>query len=208
MTPANTSTPSTRDSYEKVQELTQLLTSPHQDIRRQAIKSLGQLGSEAMSALPLLRDALQDSNFVIRLEAAIAVGFIGSKKDTEFLVPLLDDENEAVRFQAISAIAFLCDSKVAPELIKRYEAETPHIRDQILRALGHLRGKEAYALLKRELKADDPTVRTGAVVGLSFYGDVKVCSLLQEIAENDPDDLVAHEARIAVLQLQYGRKLD
>jgi HEAT repeat protein len=207
VTPANSSSSPTWNSKNKIQELTQLLDSSHEQIRRQAIKNLGQLGPEAASTLPLLHDALKDPNFMIRLEATIAVGFIGTKKETSFLLPLLDDEIDAVRFQTISAIAFLGDSKATPELIERYERETPHIQDQILRALGHLGGKKAYELLERELKAENPTVRTGAIVGLSFLGDNRACPLLQEVVDNDPDEIVVHEARIALLQLRSGRKL-
>jgi hypothetical protein len=202
----NASSPPKSNSKDKISELTQLLHSPQDQIRRQAIKSLGQMGPAAASTLPILHEALQDPNFVIRLEAAIAVGFIGTKDETDFLLPLLHDEIEAVRFQVISAIAFLSDSRATPELIKRYETETPHVQDQILRALGHLRGKKAYELLERELKAENSTVRIGAVVGLSFFGDARACPLLQEMADNDPDEIVAHEARIALLQLKSGRK--
>ena len=204
----NTSSSPKSKSKDRIDELTQLLQSPQEQIRRQAIKSLGQMGPDAASTLPLLHEALKDPNFVIRLEAAIAVGFIGTKDETDILLPLLDDEIEAVRFQAISAIAFLGDSRATPELTKRYDAETPHVQDQILRALGHLKGKKAYELLKRELKAENPTVRTGAVVGLSFFGDERACPLLQELADKDPNEIVAHEARIALLQLKSGRKLE
>lgn len=206
MTPANSS-PSP-NSENKITELTQLLQNPDEQIRRQAIKNLGQMGPDAAKTLPFLHQALKDSDFVIRLEAAIAIGFIGTKEETEFLLPLLDDEIDAVRFQVISAIAFLGDPRATPELIRRYDMETPHIQDQILRALGHLGGQKAYALLERELRAENPTVRTGAVVGLSFFGDKGACPLLQEIADNDPDEIVAHEARIAILQLQSGPKLE
>jgi len=195
------------DPKKKISELAQLLESPHEEKRREAIKSLGQMGPEAASTLPLLHEALKDPNFVIRLEAAIAIGFIGNKNQTEFLLPLLDDDIEAVRFQVISALAFLGDSRATPELTRRYKTETPHVKDQILRALGHLGGKTAYQLLEQELKAENPTVRIGAVVGLSFFGDNRACPLLQEIADNDPDEIIAHEARIAILQLNSGRKL-
>lgn len=205
MTPTKPS--STSNPKNTIRELTQLLESPHEQIQREAIKNLGRMGPEAASTLPRLYEALKDPNFVIRLEAAIAIGFIGNKDQTGVLLPLLDDEIEAVRFQVISALAFIGDARATPELTKRYETETPHVKDQILRALGHLGGKQAYQLLERELKAENPTVRTGAVVGLSFFGDNRACPLLQEIADNDPDEIVAHEARIAILQLKSDRKL-
>lgn len=187
---------------ELVTKLIHALSSQDVTTRRDAIRSLGQQGPDAADALPELREALKDPDFVIRFEAAVAIGFIGTKNDTEYLLPLLDDEVEAVRFQTISAIAYLQDAQATPELICRYDQETIHIQDQILRALGHLGGKEAFTLLEREIKAENPSVRTGAVVGFSFLGDSKACTLLQEIASSDSDELVAHEARIALFHLE------
>ncbi|MFX1319777.1 MAG: HEAT repeat domain-containing protein [Promethearchaeota archaeon] len=186
----------------QVQADLQQLLDKDPETRRLAIRHLGQLGPIAAPALPNLRSTLADPDFRIRLEAAIAIGFIGTKNETQYLLPLLDDEVEAVRFQTISAFAFLKDTKVTPILLCQYERETIHVQDQILRALGHLGGSEAYSLLVQELGAENPTVRTGAVVGLSFLGDSRACSLLKQVAETDSDEIVAHEARIALLQLQ------
>jgi HEAT repeat protein len=187
---------------ESIDELIQQISAEDSATRCQAIKTLGQLGPEASSALPPIRKALHDSDFRIRLEAAIALGFIGTKDDTQYLLPLLDDEVEVVRFQTISAIAFLRDAHATPELLTRYEHETLHVKDQILRALGHLGGNGVYDLLQRELIADHPILRTGAVVGFGFLGDPSACRLLQDVAEKDSNRIVAHEARIAILQLQ------
>jgi HEAT repeat protein len=187
---------------DQIQSLVQSLEVDDQDTRRQAIRKLGQLGTPAAEALPQLRLALSDPDFRIRLEAAIAIGFIGTKKETKVLLPLLEDEVEAVRFQTISALAFLKDSQVTPSLIKKFDSETIHVQDQILRALGHLGGPEAFPFLEKGTHADHPSVRTGAVVGLSFLGDTRSKKLLKKIAETDPDEIVAHEAKVALLYLQ------
>lgn len=179
------------------------LSSSDHHTRRLAIRQLGQMGPKAKDALPQLREALSDSHFVIRLEAAIAIGFIGTTKDVPHLVPLLDDEVVAVRFQTISALAYLRDAKITSELVARYEQEDPHIQDQILRAIGRLGGKEAFPLLQKELQAENPQLRIGAVVGLEFLGDERAEALLRKAA-NDSDELVAHEARIALLHLNKG----
>jgi HEAT repeat protein len=190
------------DPADKIQAHVEALSSGDANTRRQAIRLLGQMGPEAKTALPQLRSALSDPDFVIRLEAAIAIGFIGTVDETTFLFPLLDDDVEAVRFQTISALAFLKDSRTTPELLKRYENETMHVKDQILRALGHLGGQKAYELLERELHADHPTIRIGAVVGFSLLGNSLACPLLKEVIETDSDELVVHEARIALLQIE------
>ena len=194
--------PHSLELTKQVQTKLKQLSDKDPEIRRLAIQHLGQLGPIAAPALPNLRSALSDSDFRIRLEAAIAIGFIGNQSETPYLLTLLDDNVEAVRFQTISAIAFLKDSKATPTLIRQYELETIRVQDQILRALGHLGGPEAYSLLVRELGAENPIVRTGAVVGLSFLGDSRATPLLKKVAETDSDEIVAHEARIALLHLQ------
>ncbi len=208
VSPSPPSEPNTSTDNESIEELIQQLTAEDSATRCHIIKTLGRLGPEATNALPSIRKALNDPDFKIRLEAAIALGFIGTKDDTHYLLPLLDDEEEAVRFQTISAIAFLRDSHATPELLKRYDQETLHVKDQILRALGHLGGDGVYDLLQRELTANHPTLRTGAVVGFGFLGDPSACTLLQEVAEKDPNRIVTHEARIAILQLQDSCNLD
>ncbi len=177
------------------------MSSEDEEIRRNAIRRLGQLGPQAAPALPQLRIALFDPDFITRLEAAVAIGFIGTNEDSKFLLPLLDDEIEAVRFQAISALAYLRDSRVTPDLLCRYKKETIQVQDQILRALGHLGGSEVYNLLEQELDAKNPIIRTGAIVGLSFLGDSRACAPLKKVAETDSDEVVVHEAKIALLQL-------
>ncbi len=202
MSPSKPSDPSATEKAKQIQTHIQLLSSKDEETRRQTIRHLGQLGPEAAPALPQLRVALSDTDHVIRLEAAVAIGFVGTKDDTEYLLPLLDDEVEVVRFQTISALAFLKDPRVTPELLSHYDKETIHVQDQILRALGHLGGPEAYNLLERELRDEHPTVRTGAVVGLSFLSDSRACSLLKNVADTDSDEVVSHEAKIALLQIQ------
>lgn len=208
MAPSDSSDPSVTEIKDQVQSYIQLLSSKDDKVRQRVIRALGQLGSEAKLALPHLRAALADSDFIIRLEAAVAVGFVGNHEDSKYLLPLLDDQVEAVRFQTISALAFLKDTRVTSELLHRYEDETIHVKDQILRALGHLGGSKAYRLLERELRAINPTIRTGAVVGLSLLGDSRACALLNKVAETDSDEVVAHEARIALLQIQEKGSMD
>ena len=114
---------------DKIRTQVEALSSGDTNTRRQAIRLLGQMGPEAETALPQLRAVLSDPDFVIRLEAAIAIGFISTTDETEYLLPLLDDDVEAVRFQTICALAYLKDSRTTPELLKRYENETVHVKD-------------------------------------------------------------------------------
>lgn len=186
------------------QKLLAALNSEKQEERRIAIRRLGQLGPKAREAIPKLRDALKDSNHIIRLEAAIAIGFIGTHEEVPRLLPLLDDQVPVVRFQTISSLAFLRDPRATPALIERFDRETSANRDQILRAIGQLGGPDAFPLLKRGITDKDPNVRLGAVVGFGFLRDPRAKPLLQHIADHDEDELISHEARIALKFLLHG----
>jgi HEAT repeat protein len=193
------------DNQEKLQEMHSLLSSLNSDNHEErcnAIRLLGQQGPKAHDALPQLREALKDSNHNIRLEASIAIGFIGTQEEVPRLLPLLEDEIPIVRFQTISSLAFLRDPRATPVLIERFEKETTANRDQILRAIGHLGGPEAFKLLKHGITDKDPIIRLGAVVGFSFLLDPRAEPLLQNVADNDEDELISHEARIAISLLK------
>ena len=185
-------------------ELLARLDSPDREERADAIRRLGQQGPEAVEALAKLQQTLKDPEPAIRAAAAVAVGFIGARKDAPLLLPLLDDPADAVRFQTVSALAFLGDPSVAPQLKTRYDVEAPTIRDQILRAIGQLGGPHAYSLLARGIADPDARIRRAAAVGFSFLKDIRARTLLQRAAETDPDELVAHEARIALHELNYN----
>jgi HEAT repeat protein len=208
MSPPNPTDVPTPTNSTQVHTYIKTITSEDDQLRRNAIRKLGQLGPEAAAALPHLRPALSHPDFVTRLEAAIAIGFIGTKEDGASLIPLLDDDEEAVRFQTLSAIAYLKATHATPTLLARYEHETVYVKDQILRALGHLGGPDAYSLLERELQADNPTIRIGAIVGLSILGEQFAYPHLKKVAETDSDELVAHEAKIALIQLQESNPQD
>jgi HEAT repeat protein len=185
-------------------ELLAKLDSSDPDAKAQAIRRLGEQGPDAAEALTKLQKTLKDSDPAIRAAAAVAIGFIGSRKHALLLLPLLEDPADVVRFQTISAIAFLGDPSAAAPLKARYDIEEPVIRDQILRAIGQLGGPHAYPLLARGIADPDAKIRRAAAVGFSFLKDLRSRPLLQRAAQADPDELVAHEARIALHELDYN----
>lgn len=155
-------------------------------------------------SLPRLENALKDPEPTIRAAAVVAIGFIGSRRHAHRLLWLLEDPAEGVRFQTVSALAFLGDPSVGPKLKTRYGIESTTIRDQILRAIGQLGGPLAYPLLSQAITEPDPQIRCAAAVGFGFLKDIRARALLQRVAETDPDELVVHEARLALNELDYN----
>jgi HEAT repeat protein len=95
---------------EEVRELIELLASPDGLIRKQARRCLIRHGEEAVDALV---EALEDTNSVIRIEAAEALLYIASPGSAKALVAALEDQEFGVRWLAAEAlIALRCDGMV------------------------------------------------------------------------------------------------
>ncbi|HUY36444.1 MAG TPA: HEAT repeat domain-containing protein [Pirellulales bacterium] len=85
-----------------ISKLCRQLHDESADVREEAAKRLGQMGSKARAAESSLVDALKDENSSVRSEAAEALSRIGG--DWRALVPLLDDEDADVQLSAAKGI--------------------------------------------------------------------------------------------------------
>ncbi len=93
--------------YSVIEGLAQLATDPLPSIRRQALESLGTL--EHPGAESLVRTALGDDNWLVRLEAIKSAGRIGLNRTAETIVGFLDEDNWYLRFQAARTLTQLGD---------------------------------------------------------------------------------------------------
>jgi HEAT repeat protein len=75
--------------------------------RRRAVGALGDLGADAVPAVPALAQALVDENPFVRQEAAEALGGIGpgAAAAVPALIEALDDPDPGVRKSAAAALA-------------------------------------------------------------------------------------------------------
>src|SRR5262245_32371792 len=83
----------------QVRDLVAKLTGPDNTARRQAAQELGELGTEAKSALPALRKALADKDLFVRRFAALALGKVGpgDKETITSLWKATNDEKKEVQ---------------------------------------------------------------------------------------------------------------
>lgn len=93
-----------RRGYDPLQALTKLIgdLSKPAIVRATAADELGRLGPQAS---PVLRQALQDEDALVRAYAASAFGQMPPSDRIGALLPLLDDPRRAVRDQAVRALA-------------------------------------------------------------------------------------------------------
>ncbi len=104
-------------------------------VRLRAIQGLGALGDPR--AVNALVDAIDDSNPLVRAEAAAALGqFSGEDMVLAALLPLLEDPDPLVREMTVSALESLGRPEALSELRRALDIEPEtHIRSAIKKAI-------------------------------------------------------------------------
>lgn len=128
-------------------------------VRKRAVRSLGDLGPVALPALPHLIAALRDPTTSVRLEAMAALGRIGPSAEPAipYLVSLLADEETRVRTVAGATL-----KKIGPDSVP-FLVEAMTDPDAILR--------ERAALLLGQLRAADDASIEALLEALSDYDE-------------------------------------
>jgi HEAT repeat protein len=106
---------------EAVDALIQAINDPKWRVRRNAIVSLGKIGSP--SAVPELIKCLKDENWIIRSKAVHSLGEIGSievvplAEADDAIIYICKDKDESVQQEAIAALGKIRAAKAIPLLI-------------------------------------------------------------------------------------------
>jgi hypothetical protein len=105
--------------------LIRLLYSPHHETQAAAVKTLGQIGPDA---IPLLIAALKRQNRILRLGV---IGALAGIHDSRALIPLIErtkDESSEVRWQAAIALGELGDIGAVPALLDSLRDTDKYVR--------------------------------------------------------------------------------
>jgi len=163
--PQAASRPIPADAPWKVRQSLEKLSDPDAGERAQAAFVLGELGQDAVDAVPHLLDALSDENGRVRSRAAEALGKIGDPRAVEPLIQLLDakDPDWGVRARCVESLGKLRDARATQSLIAATEDMASQVRYQAAVALGAVSDPAATNALKKLAEYDpDPTVRNAA----------------------------------------------
>ena len=140
--------------------MTERLRSLH-NVRARAARALGEL--QAQQAEPVLRDALSDSDPLVRIQSAAALGLLRARGSVGRLLQALEDPDVLVRQMAASALGAVGDPAAAPVLIRALEDPEAGLRERAALALGRLRQESAREALEKLAEEDDvPAVRQAA----------------------------------------------
>lgn len=162
------------------------------------------------TALPVLHSILISEKLSsLRAAAAFAVGEIGSKKSTQYLVKALNDENNNVRCNAADALMILGDDSAYDALINGLQ-DIPRVRWACASGISHLNisGKDKYvnAAIDEMINAikTNPGMARVILYYLKYIGNFYT---IQQLIKNttDSDELFSQRI-LAILQQITGER--
>jgi cyclophilin family peptidyl-prolyl cis-trans isomerase len=164
------------------------LRSPDPDIRWQAANALARIRDGIQSAVPGLVPLLDDTNPLVRANAARALGVAKATQAVDALIKLLADADARVTASAINALGSIADARAVPSLVAlgnsqlaayrafdRNKSGVPSQQNLLLlvaTALGNLKDPRAFEFLQAFRFADGKLgAFPEAEVAVARFGD-------------------------------------
>ena len=183
-------------------------------VRCAATWALGQIGSPAIDAVPVLLLALEDPDKTVRSNAAKSLGQIG-KQDIALLPDLvraMNDESWGVRINAAYAVYRTDRSKwdiVLPLLTEALNHENDDVRYDAVDVLGDIKApiQDVMPLLVNALNDEDASVRRCAAKALGKIGDPAAVPVLREALQAEGWSMV-QAVVVALTQIDAPEALE
>ena len=140
-----------REKKERFEKLLEGLRSTSADTRKNACKALAQMAvaGESFVVGPLIR-LLGSSDYLVRYNAAAALGKIGDKRAVKPLITKLKDEKRWVRLAASEALGLLGDPRANEHLLERLHDSFDKAREAAFRSLCQLGDGRIASAIKEE----------------------------------------------------------
>jgi HEAT repeat protein len=168
-----------------VNSLLLALNDPHADVRRLAVKALGQIGE--LSSVNFLIDALNDPDRSVRATAAIALGMYRHPMAAQKIMEAYPAANASTRQDMVFALSHINDILSVPFLIENAKDPNPDVRAAIMLALGELRDGRAVPTLFTGLSDNDEVTRANAAYALgAYYSPAVIDVLIKQLADTSP----------------------
>ena len=129
------------------------------------ITVLGEIGGYEI--LPTLLRALEGSNDLVRVRAALALGEFRTDESVPHFLRLIKDGNESLRSIAASSLGLIGDKHAVEPLIAGLDDEAEAVRAIAASSLGCLGDVTAIPYLEKALDDNSKTVRKQAAAALS-----------------------------------------
>ncbi|MCA2813829.1 MAG: HEAT repeat domain-containing protein [Microcystis sp. M090S1] len=133
-----------------------------------------------------LSQALEDSDWGVRRNAASVLGKIGTETAIAELLKALEDSNSDVRRRAALALGKIGSETAIMGLLKALEDSDEYVRRNAAFALGKIGTETAIAGLLKALKDSDESVRGNAAFALAKIGsETAIAELLKALEHSD-----------------------
>jgi HEAT repeat protein len=129
------------------------------------VKVLGEIGGEEI--IPTLLQALESSNDLVRIRAALALGEMHSEEAVPYFIGLINDNNESLRAIAASSLGLIGDMQAVEPLINALGDKAGTVRAIAASSLGCIADSSAISPLEKALDDDNEAVRKQAAAALS-----------------------------------------
>jgi len=167
-----------------VNALLGVVKDPNVEVRRAAVRSLGQHKSPA--AIPALREALRDSDPEVRGSALEALSEMEDAGSADAIVAMLKDSNREVRAKALSALTNLELTSVPAGYRDALKDPDPDVRHQAAHVAGHFEDAAAVPTLRTLLEDPNAEVREAAVEALaSIRNEAAIQALIGALKARD-----------------------
>jgi len=167
-----------------VNALLGVVKDPNVEVRRAAVRSLGQHKSPA--AIPALREALRDSDPEVRGSALEALSEMEDAGSADAIVAMLKDSNREVRAKALSALTNLELTSVPAGYRDALKDPDPDVRHQAAHVAGHFEDAAAVPTLRTMLEDPNAEVREAAVEALaSIRNEAAIQALIGALKARD-----------------------
>lgn len=115
-------------NYEALNFLEELLKDPEEEVKIEAIKSLGRVGTPL--TIPKISEGIDDDNKMVRAEIARSLGRIKDQNSLYLLRQLADDPEYVVRVRAFTSMSRFGD--LGRELLEEFRESYPKSTDEAM----------------------------------------------------------------------------
>ena len=171
---------------DEVEKLIYMLRSEDSYERSQASSQIFEANIKDARLVKPLIEVLDDCDWNVRREAAMALGNMATRKAVSALTKRLYDEQMPVRISAVEALGKIGDRKCMRPLIKVLQEDPDEgVRRQVVRALGEIRDNSIVPELIKALEDTSGGVRIAAAQALGNMRDARAIEPLDK-ATRDP----------------------
>lgn len=134
--------------------------------------ALSKMAKKNPEIFQIILNALNDKNYKIRCNVAVALGDIKNKKAIPGLIKTLKDENKWVREAGAEALGNFKDSNITKSLVSALKDDSADVRKASVNSLGRIADKSTLPdVITISQKDVDSSVQRTAITTLSKFND-------------------------------------